>query len=257
MKTKCILVAVALVAALLLLLIPRGGSQHATVKLTGPTGLSFTGAIICDGVEVEVTGSLPTNFAVSGRNVDCRFRKTEVDGELSIDIVMPDSSRGSATTSQPHGGVRAFIQRGLSEDVLGRQRFDNAAERGRCTERGRATSVSNSHATGGPRRYIDRSATSCVMSKTMRCILTMIGSTILGFIVAATFYTPTWNGYIMMPGVVVAVISAFICSVALLSCPMKPVIGKSIALVCSCPHCGSPFPVSWALFIQDSCDDVA
>lgn len=69
------------------------------------------------------------------------------------------------------------------------------------------------------------------MTKTMRCILMMIGSTILGFIVAVTFYTPTWDGYIMMPGVVVAVITALICSVAFLSCPMQPVIGKAIALL--------------------------
>ena len=64
----------------------------------------------------------------------------------------------------------------------------------------------------------------------MRCIVTMIGSTILGFIVAVTFYTPTRDGYVMMPGVVVAVVTALICSVAFLSCPMRPVIGKTIAL---------------------------
>ncbi len=72
-----------------------------------------------DGVEVQVTGVLPTDFAVSGRNVECRFRKTQAEGELSINIVMPDSSSGSATTSQPQGGVRAFIQRGLFRGGFG------------------------------------------------------------------------------------------------------------------------------------------
>ena len=56
----------------------------------------------------------------------------------------------------------------------------------------------------------------CVMSKTMRCILTMIGSTLIGFFLAVTFYTPTYEGYIMMPGVVVAVLAASVCSVAFL-----------------------------------------
>jgi len=104
---------VTMVAALSLTLIPRGAPQRATVKLTGPSGMAFTGAIISDGVEVQVTGVLPTDFAVSGSNVECHFRKTQAEGKLSIDLVMPDSSSGSATTSQPQGGVRAFIQRGL------------------------------------------------------------------------------------------------------------------------------------------------
>ena len=69
----------------------------------------------------------------------------------------------------------------------------------------------------------------------MRCILTMIGSTVIGFFVAVTFYTPTWNGYIMMPGVIVGVLAALICSVAFLLCPMKPVMGKAIALVLLVP----------------------
>ena len=73
------------------------------------------------------------------------------------------------------------------------------------------------------------------MSKTMRCILTTIGSTVVGFFVAVTFYTPAWNGYIMMPGVIVAIIAAIVCSIAFLSCPMKPVIGKVIALVLLVP----------------------
>ena len=73
------------------------------------------------------------------------------------------------------------------------------------------------------------------MSKTTRCILTMIGSALVGFFVAVTFYTPTWNGYITLPGVTVAVGAALICSVAFLVCPMKPVIGKAIALVLLVP----------------------
>ena len=73
------------------------------------------------------------------------------------------------------------------------------------------------------------------MSKAMRCILTMLGSTVAGFFVAVTFYTPSWNGYIMMPGVVVAVLTALICSTAFLMCPMKPLLGKAIALVLLVP----------------------
>ena len=97
----------------LFLLIPRGAPQRATLNLTGPDGLPFTGSIISDGVEVQITGKLPTDFAVSGRNVECRFRKTQAEGALSIRIMMPNSSTGSATTMQPQGGVRAFIQRGI------------------------------------------------------------------------------------------------------------------------------------------------
>jgi hypothetical protein len=98
---------------LLFLLVPPGAPQRATLNLTGPDGLPFTGSIISDGVEVQITGKLPTDFAVSGRNVECRFRKTQVEGELTIKILMPNSSSGSATTAKPQGGVRAFIQRGL------------------------------------------------------------------------------------------------------------------------------------------------
>lgn len=118
-KAKYILVAVVIVAALSLMLIPRGESQRATVRLTGSAGLPFAGAIISDGVEVEVTGALPTDFAVSGRNVECRFRKTQADGTLRINILMPDSASCSATTSSPQGSVRAFIQNSLFRGGFG------------------------------------------------------------------------------------------------------------------------------------------
>jgi hypothetical protein len=113
-NTKWILGTATIVTILFLfLLIPRGTPQRAILNLTGPEGLPFTGSIISDGVEVQVTGKLPADFGVSGRNVECQFRKIQAEGALSIRILMPNSSTGSATTIQPQGGVRAFIQRGL------------------------------------------------------------------------------------------------------------------------------------------------
>jgi hypothetical protein len=75
----------------------------------------------------------------------------------------------------------------------------------------------------------------CIMSKTMRSILTIMGSTILAFIFGISCYTPTWDGYITMPGVVVAVIAALINTAAFLSCPMRPLIGKVLAILLLIP----------------------
>ena len=75
----------------------------------------------------------------------------------------------------------------------------------------------------------------CIMSKTMRSILTIMGSTILAFIIEITCYTTTWDGYITMPGVVVAVIAALINTAAFLSCPMRPLIGKVLAILLLIP----------------------
>ena len=73
------------------------------------------------------------------------------------------------------------------------------------------------------------------MSETMRYLLMIIGTTILGCFIAMTFYTPAGDGYIALPGVVIAIISAFLCGVAFFSCPIKPLVGKGLALVLAVP----------------------
>jgi hypothetical protein len=73
------------------------------------------------------------------------------------------------------------------------------------------------------------------MNKTMGSILTILVSTIVGFVVAVTFYTPAWNGYVQLPGVIVALVTAFISGATFLLCPRRPLIGKALALLLVVP----------------------
>jgi hypothetical protein len=110
-KTKWMLATGAAMAALLLVLtfLP----QPATLKLTGPAGLPFTGVIVSDGTKLEVSGILPADFAVTGHHIRCEFRKAQADGKMSLDVRTSGSVGGFATTSRSDGGVAASFRPGL------------------------------------------------------------------------------------------------------------------------------------------------
>jgi hypothetical protein len=111
-KTKGMLAAAAAMAALLLVL--AFFPQPATLKLTGPAGLPFTGVIESDGTKLQVSGILPADFAVTGRHIHCEFRKTQADGQMNLEVRTSGSGVGGfATTSRPGSGVAASFRPGL------------------------------------------------------------------------------------------------------------------------------------------------
>jgi hypothetical protein len=97
---------------------PRTTTTTTVIKLVGTQGLMFKGTIKTNGVEVAVSGTLPTEFTLLGRSVDCSFQKTQPEGDLSIHVVSSDTgsreswASGSASTSRAEGGVRVHVQKG-------------------------------------------------------------------------------------------------------------------------------------------------
>jgi hypothetical protein len=89
---------------------------QATIAITGQSGLTFTGIIKEDGVVTPVSGIVPTNFVVTGRSVDCRFQKQQVEGALGIYTTgKRPQIICSAATSNSHGGVCAFFHSMLND----------------------------------------------------------------------------------------------------------------------------------------------
>jgi hypothetical protein len=68
------------------------------------------------------------------------------------------------------------------------------------------------------------------------CIACIIAISLMGFLLVCTFfYTPYWNGYIMLPGVIVAAVSAIICMVVFFRCPSRHAWAKMLALASLVP----------------------
>src|ERR1017187_381617 len=73
------------------------------------------------------------------------------------------------------------------------------------------------------------------LRRSFGCIAAIIMTTVIGFSVAGMFFTPYWNGYFMMPGVIIAVVCAVICSIAFFLCPSRPVWIKILTLALLVP----------------------
>lgn len=113
MKTKRkILIGIVLLIAVLgvgLVVWAQQPSQ-VTVTITGQSGLAFTGVIKADGVEMSVSGVVPTNYVVTARSVDCRLQKQQVGGALGVCMKMTRlGGTCSLTTSESGRGVCAFL----------------------------------------------------------------------------------------------------------------------------------------------------
>jgi len=81
-----------------------------TIAVTGQPGLAFTGVIKADGAAMPVSGVVPTNYVVTGRSVDCRFRKQQVGGALGVCVRMRYLNGTCSITAPETGeGVCAFL----------------------------------------------------------------------------------------------------------------------------------------------------
>src|ERR1041385_7240768 len=74
------------------------------------------------------------------------------------------------------------------------------------------------------------------LRKTWRCLIFIIAVTVVAtFVAGSFFYTPFMFGYVRLPGVVIAIASALVCSAAFCVCPRQPLWGKTLALILIVP----------------------
>jgi hypothetical protein len=71
--------------------------------------------------------------------------------------------------------------------------------------------------------------------RAFKCIAVIVVTSLIGFFIAVGFYTPYWNGYVQLPGVIVAAVSATICTTAFLLCPSRPMWVKMLTLALLVP----------------------
>ena len=84
--------------------------SQAIIAITGQPGQSFSGMIRSDGRTLPVSGIVPTNFAVSGCSVECRFQKPAAGGELGVCLqVRSLGVNCSAVASKQNAGVGTFF----------------------------------------------------------------------------------------------------------------------------------------------------
>ena len=83
-----------------------------TVSLTcSEPSMTFTGTIVSDGQAEPLSGKGSGTFRATGHEFVCSFKKSEVEGRISISVSEDGKSLGSSSTSQRSGGVRAELLR--------------------------------------------------------------------------------------------------------------------------------------------------
>jgi hypothetical protein len=81
-----------------------------TISCSEPS-LRFTGTIVSDGHSEQLSGTGSATFHAKGHEITCSFKKTDVDGRISIAVSEAGKKLGSASTPQRFGGVRAELIR--------------------------------------------------------------------------------------------------------------------------------------------------
>jgi hypothetical protein len=81
----------------------------ATVSCSDPS-MKFTGTIVSDGHSRQLSGIGSGTFRATGHEIICSFKKTGVDGQISISVSEADKQLGGSHTGSM-AGVRAEILR--------------------------------------------------------------------------------------------------------------------------------------------------
>jgi hypothetical protein len=82
-----------------------------TLEITGPRGLAVKGTADVDGVQQELTGTLPTKFVLEGRRITYSLANTEDSGEVRAKAIIDDLATGSSTTGDPPKyRIRGWVQ---------------------------------------------------------------------------------------------------------------------------------------------------
>lgn len=82
-----------------------------TLEVTGRRGLAVKGTADVDGVQQELTGSVPAKFVLEGYRITYTLGNTSDSGEIRAKAAIDDSAIGSSTTGEPPKyKIRGWLQ---------------------------------------------------------------------------------------------------------------------------------------------------
>jgi RNA polymerase sigma factor (sigma-70 family) len=80
------------------------------VAIGGTAGVNFAGTMVLDGRSTNVTGIVPATYQVNGRNVKFSFKKTQAEGQLSLQVTEGGKALGNCYTAVAFAGVLSEIR---------------------------------------------------------------------------------------------------------------------------------------------------
>lgn len=83
-----------------------GSKVTFVVSCSEPT-IAFMGTIVCDGRTNRVSGTGGGTFRAVGYDIVASFKKSEVEGKMSVQASDLAGNSNTATTDKPSGGVRS------------------------------------------------------------------------------------------------------------------------------------------------------
>jgi hypothetical protein len=79
-----------------------------TVSCSNP-GMRFTGTIVSDGRSEKLSGTGSGTYDATGHEMICYFKKTDIDGQISMSVSNAGRLVGRSSTPTRYGGVRAEL----------------------------------------------------------------------------------------------------------------------------------------------------
>ena len=84
------------------------------LRVRGTAGVTFLGTIITNGVRSAVSGSVPSDFTIQARDIDCEFLQGPEPGKIDIEISIGTSGsdmilNSTESTRGPYSTVRFKI----------------------------------------------------------------------------------------------------------------------------------------------------
>ncbi|MBA7486609.1 hypothetical protein ES707_22170 [subsurface metagenome] len=107
---KKLLLFIVILISIILITGCTGTDSNFTIKVSGTTGLRFSGSYLtikADGENISksVDGVVPSEYRTKGAIVSCMFQKQEVAGHLIVEILKEGKTISQSDTTAEYGCV--------------------------------------------------------------------------------------------------------------------------------------------------------